>query len=143
MKFWVDLDYHSSLQGFHGLDVIYESTKAFPLELSTCVYSLGKQVVEKVQTEPPACEDGKYYYRFQRSPLCAYMLAFVEKLHALKNLDQMNAVLENFSILQTVRDKATENIIFSSAYLFETATPGNGAQHRCYKLIDAVADSIN
>lgn len=64
------------------------------------VCSFGKQVVEKVETEYSRLENNRYVYRIQRSPMCEYMINFIQKLKNLPERYMMNSVLENFTILQ-------------------------------------------
>jgi CRISPR/Cas system endoribonuclease Cas6 (RAMP superfamily) len=67
---------------------------------STKVCSFGKQVVEKVETEYSRLENGRFVYRIHRSPMCDYMINFINKLKRLPEKYMMNSVLENFTILQ-------------------------------------------
>lgn len=67
---------------------------------STKVCSFGKQVVEKVETEYSRLENSRFVYRIQRSPMCEYMINFIQKLKHLPERYMMNSVLENFTILQ-------------------------------------------
>lgn len=69
---------------------------------STKVCSFGKQVVEKVETEYPRLENGRFVYRIHRSPMCDYMINFINKLKRLPEKYMMNSVLENFTILQVI-----------------------------------------
>ena len=41
-----------------------------------------------------------YTYYVMRTSLCDYMCSFIEKLRQLEDLEMMNSVLENFSVLQ-------------------------------------------
>ena len=52
------------------------------------------------QTELGHLENGRYVYRFHRSPMCDYMINFILKLKQLPEKYMMNSVLENFTILQ-------------------------------------------
>ena len=70
------------------------------LHCSTKVCSFGKQVVEKLETEYPRFENGRYVYKISRSPMCEYMVNFIHKLKHLPEKYMMNSVLENFTILQ-------------------------------------------
>jgi YAP binding domain len=70
------------------------------ISCSTKVCSFGKQVVEKVETEYSRLENGRFVYRINRSPMCDYMINFINKLKRLPEKYMMNSVLENFTILQ-------------------------------------------
>lgn len=78
----------------------YESNDNMVITCSTKVCSFGKQVVEKVETEYSRFENGRYVYRISRSPMCDYMINFINKLKHLPEKYMMNSVLENFTILQ-------------------------------------------
>ena len=82
------------------LNFSYESNENMTIQCSTKVCSFGKQVVEKVETECPRFEGGRYVYKIQRSPMCEYMINFILKLKHLPEKYMMNSVLENFTILQ-------------------------------------------
>ncbi|VDK51106.1 unnamed protein product [Dibothriocephalus latus] len=45
-------------------------------------------------------ENGCYVYKLLRNPMCASMKKFIAMLAALSSLEEMNQVLENFTILQ-------------------------------------------
>ena len=72
------------------------------IQVSTKVCSFGKQVVEKLETEYPSYENGRYLYKITRSPMCEYMVNFIHKLKSLPEKYMMNSVLENFTILQVI-----------------------------------------
>lgn len=78
----------------------YESNENIVLVCSTKVCSFGSQVVEKVETEFSRLENGRFVYRIERSPMCEYMINFIQKLKNLPERYMMNSVLENFTILQ-------------------------------------------
>jgi hypothetical protein len=69
------------------------------------VCSFGSQVVEKVENEEAQYENGRYVYRFENSPMCEYMIAFIQKLKQLPEKSLKNSVLENFSVLQVKKKK--------------------------------------
>lgn len=85
----------------------YESNENIELVCSTMVCSFGKQVVEKVETEYSRLENNRYVYRIQRSPMCEYMINFIQKLKNLPERYMMNSVLENFTILQVSKPLLT------------------------------------
>ena len=74
--------------------------------VSTKVCSFGEQVLEKKETEtgvPPADggrRPGVAQFRFERAPLCEYMVNFIGRLRSLPDRQMMNSVLENFTIFQ-------------------------------------------
>lgn len=78
----------------------FESSENAVITCSTKVCSFGKQVVEKVETEYSRLENGRFVYRINRSPMCDYMINFINKLKRLPEKYMMNSVLENFTILQ-------------------------------------------
>jgi transcriptional enhancer factor len=82
-------------------EISFESKEPMTLSCSTKVCSFGNQVVEKVESERASYEsDGKYVYRFENSPMCEYMVTFINKLKQLPEKHLKNSVLENFSVLQ-------------------------------------------
>ncbi|KAK7081938.1 Transcriptional enhancer factor TEF-3 [Halocaridina rubra] len=102
---------------------------------STKVCSFGKQVVEKVETEYARFENGRFVYRIHRSPMCEYMINFIHKLKHLPEKYMMNSVLENFTILQVVTNRETQETLLCVAYVFEVSTSEHGAQHHIYRLV--------
>ncbi|KAI5733435.1 hypothetical protein M8J76_011969 [Diaphorina citri] len=138
VKFWADLN-SSSIQdeagAFYGVNSQYESSDSMTITCSTKVCSFGKQVVEKVETEYPRFENGRYVYRMHRSPMCEYMVNFILKLKRLPEKYMMNSVLENFSILQVVTNRDTQETLLCTAYMFAVSTSEHGAQHHIYKLV--------
>ena len=121
---------HSKLFGCR-----YESTENMTIQCSTKVCSFGKQVVEKVETECPRFENGRYLYKIHRSPMCEYMINFILKLKHLPEKYMMNSVLENFTILQVITNRDTQETLLCTAYVFEVSTSEHGAQHHIYRLV--------
>jgi len=74
----------------------YTSCSNRPIHISTRLCSFGKQVLEKVETSehPQRDQFDQFIYRFDRSPLCDYMVQFIQKLRSLPNAYMMNSVLE-------------------------------------------------
>ncbi|XP_076311087.1 transcriptional enhancer factor TEF-1-like isoform X2 [Tachypleus tridentatus] len=137
VKFWADLN--TSIQdeagAFYGVTSQYESSENMTITCSTKVCSFGKQVVEKVETEYARFENGRFVYRIQRSPMCEYMINFIHKLKHLPEKYMMNSVLENFTILQVVTNRETQETLLCIAYVFEVSTSEHGAQHHIYRLV--------
>ncbi|XP_045196018.2 transcriptional enhancer factor TEF-1-like isoform X3 [Mercenaria mercenaria] len=137
VKFWADINTNvQDEQGaFYGVNSQYESSENMTITCSTKVCSFGKQVVEKVETEYPRFENGRFVYRIHRSPMCEYMINFIHKLKHLPEKYMMNSVLENFTILQVVSNRDTQETVLCIAYVFEVSTSEHGAQHHIYKLV--------
>lgn len=137
VKFWGDIN--TNLQdessAFYGVTSHYENTENVTIQVSTKVCSFGKQVVEKVETEYARLENGRYIYRIHRSPMCEYMINFIHKLKHLPEKYMMNSVLENFTILQVVTNRDTQETLLCIAFVFEVSTSEHGAQHHIYKLV--------
>ncbi|XP_067947041.1 transcriptional enhancer factor TEF-1-like [Watersipora subatra] len=137
VKFWADLNTNVPEESgaFYGVTSQYESAKQMTISCSTKVCSFGKQVVEKVETEYARFENGRFVYRIHRSAMCDYMVTFIHKLKQLPEKYMMNSVLENFTILQVVTNKDTQETLLCIAFVFEVSTSEHGAQHHIYRLV--------
>ncbi|XP_067641573.1 protein scalloped isoform X6 [Eurosta solidaginis] len=138
VKCWADLNTEitgSETGDFYGVTSQYESNENVVLVCSTKVCSFGKQVVEKVETEYSRLENGRFVYRIHRSPMCEYMINFIQKLKNLPERYMMNSVLENFTILQVMQARDTQETLLCIAYVFEVAAQNSGATHHIYRLI--------
>nr|UXD04952.1 scalloped [Lasioderma serricorne] len=137
VKFWADLNTNiqDEVGAFYGVTSSYESNENMTITCSTKVCSFGKQVVEKVETEYARYENGRFVYRIHRSPMCEYMINFIHKLKHLPEKYMMNSVLENFTILQVVSNRDTQETLLCTAYVFEVSTSEHGAQHHIYRLV--------
>lgn len=103
IKFWADVSLGSSLLNTMNMrdesfftSYTYTSCSNRPIHISTRLCSFGKQVLEKVETSehPQRDQFDQYIHRFDRSPLCDYMVQFIQKLRSLPNAYMMNSVLE-------------------------------------------------
>ncbi|KAF6204907.1 hypothetical protein GE061_019072 [Apolygus lucorum] len=137
VKFWADLNYNieEEANAFYGVTSRYESNERMELTCSTKLCSFGKQVVEKVETEYAQFENGRFVYNIHRSPMCEYMINFIHKLKHLPAKYNKNSVLENFTILQVITNRKTEETLLCNAYVFEVSTSEYGAQHHIYRLV--------
>uniref|UniRef100_A0A3Q1KIJ3 TEA domain-containing protein n=1 Tax=Anabas testudineus TaxID=64144 RepID=A0A3Q1KIJ3_ANATE len=138
VKFWADLNSSGMQDGpgsFYGVSSQYGSIENMTITVSTKVCSFGKQVVEKVETEYARLEGGKCVYRIHRSPMCEYMINFIHKLKHLPEKYMMNSVLENFTILQVVTNRDTQETLLCIAFVFEVSTSEHGAQYHVYRLV--------
>ncbi|XP_072308226.1 transcriptional enhancer factor TEF-5-like isoform X4 [Eucyclogobius newberryi] len=138
VKFWADLNSSGMQDGpgsFYGVSSQYSSNENMTITVSTKVCSFGKQVVEKVETEYARMEGGKCVYRIHRSPMCEYMINFIHKLKHLPEKYMMNSVLENFTILQVVTNRDTQETLLCIAFVFEVSTSEHGAQYHVYRLV--------
>ncbi|XP_038134392.1 transcriptional enhancer factor TEF-5-like isoform X5 [Cyprinodon tularosa] len=138
VKFWADLNSGGMLDepgSFYGVSSQYSSMENMTITVSTKVCSFGKQVVEKVETEYARMEGGKYVYRIHRSPMCEYMINFIHKLKHLPEKYMMNSVLENFTILQVVTNRDTQETLLCIAFVFEVSNSEHGAQYHVYRLV--------
>uniref|UniRef100_A0A3B3H696 TEA domain family member 3 a n=1 Tax=Oryzias latipes TaxID=8090 RepID=A0A3B3H696_ORYLA len=138
VKFWADLssDVEEGSGVFYGVSSQYSGTENVTISVSTKVCSFGKQVVEKVETEYAHLDGGKYMFRIHRSPMCEYMINFIHKLKHLPEKYMMNSVLENFTILQVVSNRETQETLLCIAFVFEVSTSEHGAQYHVYRLVN-------
>ncbi|TRY82187.1 hypothetical protein DNTS_000382 [Danionella cerebrum] len=138
VKFWADLNSSNIQDGagsFYGVSSQYSSAENMTITVSTKVCSFGKQVVEKVETEYARVEGGRFVYRIHRSPMCEYMINFIHKLKHLPEKYMMNSVLENFTILQVITNRDTQETLLCIAFVFEVSTSDHGAQYHVYRLV--------
>lgn len=137
VKFWADLNTNiSDAAGtYYRVSTTYESNENMPIQCSTKVCSFGKQVVEKLETEYARFEGGRFVYKIQGSPMCEYMINFIHKLKHLPEEYMMNSVLENFTILQVITNRETQETLLCIAFVFEVSTSEHGAQHHIYRLV--------
>lgn len=104
IKFWADVSLSSSAiaNAINLRDESFFTSYTYlshfnrPIHLSTRLCSFGKQVLEKVETceHPQRDQYEQFIYRFDRAPLCDYMVQFIQKLRSLPNPYLMNSVLE-------------------------------------------------
>ncbi|KAJ8790745.1 hypothetical protein J1605_021173 [Eschrichtius robustus] len=131
VKFWADLNWGPSGEevgaggssgGFYGVSSQYESLEHMALTCSS-------------KTQRAQLEDGRFVYRLLRSPMCEHLVNFLHKLWQLPECYMMNSVLENFTILQMVTNRDTQELLLCTAYVFEVSTSERGAQHHIYRLV--------
>uniref|UniRef100_A0A914HKP9 TEA domain-containing protein n=1 Tax=Globodera rostochiensis TaxID=31243 RepID=A0A914HKP9_GLORO len=133
VKCWANMhfnfgDQHSSL---FAVDSFYESSDKFDITVSTKVCSFGNEVVEKVEIYSPIDEEeeakcsGVWHFRLEKSPMCEYMVRFISELKKLPQPSMMNSVLENFTVLQIVTDKQSNNTLMVIAFMFGVREDSN------------------
>ncbi|KAL4709361.1 hypothetical protein ACJJTC_007093, partial [Scirpophaga incertulas] len=107
VKFWADLNTNNldDPGAFYGVTSVYESNENMTITCSTKVCSFGKQVVEEGG-------DGHLPEKYM-----------------------MNSVLENFTILQVVSNRDTQETLLCAAFVFEVSSSEHGAQHHIYRLV--------
>lgn len=137
VKFWADLNTNISDEAgsYYNVTAAYESNENMTIQVSTKVCSFGKQVVEKLETEYASLQNGRFLYKIARSPMCEYMINFIHKLKHLPEKYMMNSVLENFTILQVITNRDTQETLLCIAFVFEVSNSEHGAQHHIYKLV--------
>lgn len=143
VKFWADInnDYEYNIDdqnSYFGFSSHFETIDPYKdITCSTKACSYGLQVVEKVEKIYCAfnSSNGRYSYDINRSPMCEFMIQFIKKLRQLQTSQQMNSVLENFTVLQVITSESTSEILLCLAYVFEVASDqNNGPQHHVYRL---------
>uniref|UniRef100_A0A183BP56 TEA domain-containing protein n=1 Tax=Globodera pallida TaxID=36090 RepID=A0A183BP56_GLOPA len=133
VKCWANMhfnfgDQHNSL---FAVDSFYESSDKFDITVSTKVCSFGNEVVEKVEIYSPIDEEeearcsGVWHFRLEKSPMCEYMVRFISELKKLPQPSMMNSVLENFTVLQIVTDKQSNNTLMVIAFMFGVREDSN------------------
>lgn len=145
VKFWADISHNDFESGmndqnsYFGFSSHFETLEAYKyITCSTKACSYGHQVVEKVDKIFGKYNDvtGRHSYNLNRSPMCEFMIQFIKKLRQLPRIQQMNSVLENFTILQVITSESPSDVLLCLLYVFEVAAPiqSNGPQYHVYKL---------
>uniref|UniRef100_A0A7M4FHG8 TEA domain transcription factor 2 n=1 Tax=Crocodylus porosus TaxID=8502 RepID=A0A7M4FHG8_CROPO len=106
---------------FCGVSSKYKGPEPLAITCAHKVCSFGNQVVERVETELGHLEDGRYVFRLLRFPLCEYLINFVHKLQQLPEKYMMDSVLENFTVLQVVRNRDSQELLLCVAFVFEVS----------------------
>ncbi|CAF1068508.1 unnamed protein product [Adineta ricciae] len=146
IKFWADVPIPPPITSALNIrdesfftSFAYSSSTNRPIHISTRLCSFGKQVLEKVDmSENPQLDSfQQFVHRFDRTPLCEYMVQFIQKLRSLPNAYMMNSVLENFTVLQVIKClDNSERLLLCLAFVFEIAMPDvGGPQYQVYKLV--------
>ncbi|VDO07653.1 unnamed protein product, partial [Rodentolepis nana] len=134
VKLWADINTELPEGANYAVSSVFEGTEDVPLLVSTRLCSYSSPFVEKLEYESPVLENGRYLYKQLQSPMCTCMKKFIAKLLKLSSLAEMNQVLENFTILQIVTNKNTDEVLLGIAYVLEVSKSLTGAQHNIYRL---------
>ena len=88
----------------------FESIENVTIQVSTQVVSFAKKTVEKIETETSKMDSntGRYICKFDKSPVCEYMVNFIHKLKHLPDPEMINTVLENFTIQKVLELEVDE-----------------------------------
>ncbi|CAL8120401.1 unnamed protein product [Orchesella dallaii] len=144
VKLWADMDFGRSSNDsvststpLYYLTSRFESVKNMKLTCTTRVCSFGNPIAEKVEElSGVQIQLNRYLYESIHTPLCDYLINFVEKLKTL-DVKTMNGVLENFTVLQVVTNRDTNEILMCLAFLFEVSPPETqiGAACNVYQIV--------
>ncbi|CAB3404950.1 unnamed protein product [Caenorhabditis bovis] len=121
-KCWANINVPDDIMNSqYAVDSFYQSTEKFHLKVSTMACSFGKQAVEKIEAYPPTECIGTYSFALKNSPMCDYMVKFISELKKLENIEYMNSVLENFTVLQIVTNSETNETVMVLCFVFEVS----------------------
>eukprot|EP00038_Savillea_parva_P007414 m.169987 g.169987 ORF g.169987 m.169987 type:complete len:365 (+) comp13179_c0_seq1:165-1259(+) len=137
VKFWADLTFEDlGPESYFGVDMAFESDENLRIECSTTVITRGREALQKIQVEEGRRVHGKTVFELKDSALCDVMVDFIEKLRGM-SATEANQILEDFSVLQVVRDENTKDVLSCTAFLFEISRRGLGPRRQVYRMYDA------
>mmetsp|Transcript_9243 Transcript_9243/g.23717 ORF Transcript_9243/g.23717 Transcript_9243/m.23717 type:complete len:361 (-) Transcript_9243:2550-3632(-) len=143
VKFWVDLAFDDiGPEAYFGIDMAFESDESLRIECSTTVILKGRQVVEKIQVEEGRRVAGKTVFELKDSAMCDVMVQFIDKLRTVEKPEMANRILENFSVLQVVRDEKTKDVLSCTAFLFELSRRGLGPRRQVFRMYDPMSEGL-
>ncbi|ESN95880.1 hypothetical protein HELRODRAFT_86230, partial [Helobdella robusta] len=97
----------------------YEHSDNITINISTKICSFGKQVIEKVEMVSTKSEATATTFSNDRSCMCEYMVNFINKLKKLPSTELMNSVLDNFTVIQVIKDNSSNKLLLCVVMLFE------------------------
>jgi len=144
LKFFANIDYDLTEDEQNAVFAVtqqFESLANVTLQINTQVISFAKPTVEKIEVEYAKFDEAssRWISRIEKSPVCDYMRNFIFKLKRLPEKSMVNTVLDNFTILQRVTNRDTDELLFVLAYVFE-AVDGGDAVSTVYKLVSSSSD---
>jgi len=139
IKFWADLRFEEDpdMTKSYEMNTIFETAINRQIEVQTAAYSFGEEAVSKCEMVRPI-EPSTTSYKFEvNTPLCRYGTGFIERLLDLRpERAKMDKVLEHFTVLHTLRDANTNEILLVLALVFAVSDGSNdqGSTYHIYKL---------
>ncbi|CAD6195296.1 unnamed protein product [Caenorhabditis auriculariae] len=123
VKCWANLNFVEDVRNCqYAVDSFYSSSQKIHLKVSTMACSFSKKAVEKIEAYPPTeAANGHYMFALKSSPMCDYMVQFLSELKKLENVEYMNSVLENFTVLQVVSNSETDETLMVLCFVFEVS----------------------
>uniref|UniRef100_A0A0K0ENE3 TEA domain-containing protein n=2 Tax=Strongyloides stercoralis TaxID=6248 RepID=A0A0K0ENE3_STRER len=119
----------------YAVDSFYDSLTKFDIAVSTKAITFAKQIVEKVEVYSSVQKDNRYHFALESSPMCEYMVDFITKLiKEVSGNELKNRVLENFTVLQVIKNRQTNETVMAIAFMFEVS-PDPDPTSRLYRLV--------
>ncbi|PAV82880.1 hypothetical protein WR25_21148 [Diploscapter pachys] len=138
-KCWANIEFEGDPKSLtYAVDAYYKSMKKFDIRVATQVCSFGTKAVEKIESFKPVNYNalvGPYTYNLENSSMCEYMTKFISELKKLQFQEWMNNVLENFTVLQIVSNKDTDETLLVMCFLFEVSEDQE-ANYSVFRLIE-------
>lgn len=141
-KCWANISFEISDEqkknSLYAVDSYYKCVQDCEISVATKIYTFGRPLLQKDELFSPNSQDNQdgrvfYNYTLEKAPMCEAVVEIITQLKQKVNPEAMNSVLDNFTMMQIVSDKDTDETLMVMCFVFEIS-PEDEASTRVYRL---------